>query len=165
MSAGARKTALNTTRSWQQHFVGQATQNMAMSFIGCGPQPRKTMFSLLTPGCNTLESDIKQFALLCEQNVEALWRSVWKFVYQVIMFGYFDLVALLTAMQLTGAKHGQWCRAVVRQVEIIIINHHDSNRIACKIPCHHSASVDSLSGFASSCWIGSLRKLDCPSNP
>lgn len=63
--------------------------NMAMSFIGCGPQPRKTMFSLLTPGCNTLESDIKQFALLCEQNVEALWRSVWKFVYQVIMFGYF----------------------------------------------------------------------------
>lgn len=89
MSAGARKTALNTTRSWQQHFVGQATQNMAMSFIGCGPQPRKTMFSLLTPGCNTLESDIKQFALLCEQNVEALWRSVWKFVYQVIMFGYF----------------------------------------------------------------------------
>ena len=77
----------------------------------------------------------------------------------------FDLVALLTAIQLTGAKHGQWCRAVVRQVEIIIINYHDSNRIACKIPCHHSASVDSLSGFASSCWIGSLRKLDCPSNP
>ena len=33
----------------------------------------------------------------------------------------FDLVALLTAIQLTGAKHGQWCRAVVRQVEIIMI--------------------------------------------
>ena len=30
---------------------------------------------------------------------------------------------------------------------------------------HHVASVDSLSGFASSCWIGSLRELDCPSNP
>ena len=50
--------------------------NVAMSFIGCGPQPPKTVSSLLTPGCNTLDSDIKQFALLCEQNVEALWRSV-----------------------------------------------------------------------------------------
>lgn len=31
MSAGARKTALNTTRSWQQHFVGQATQTWQCS--------------------------------------------------------------------------------------------------------------------------------------
>ena len=32
-------------------------------------------FLLWLEGCNTLDSDIKQFALLCEQNVEALWRS------------------------------------------------------------------------------------------
>eukprot|EP00913_Durusdinium_trenchii_P024125 g22657.t1 len=31
-------------------------------------------------GCNTLSSDIKQFALLCEQNVEALWRREPKFL-------------------------------------------------------------------------------------
>ena len=45
--------------------------------------PTRTQFSILRmseachtalQGGNTLDSDIKQFALLCEQNVEALWR-------------------------------------------------------------------------------------------
>lgn len=140
--------------------------NMAVSFIGCGPQPRKTMFSLLTPGCNTLESDIKQFALLCEQNVEALWRSVWKFVYQVIMFGYFWPCRLVNCHAVDRSK--AW--AVVQGRGEASGNHHyqlswfKQNCVQDTLS-PHSASVDSLSGFASSCWIGSLRKLDCPSNP
>lgn len=138
MSAGARKTALNTTRSWQQHFVGQATQTWPCRSLDAVLSLEKRCFRYWLQDAILSKVTLSSLHSCVSRMLKRFGGVFESLCIKLSCLDTFDLVAWLTAMQLTGAKHGQWCRAVVRQVEIIIINYHDSNRIACKIPCHHT---------------------------